>query len=350
MSASAPDRRPPLERLTHHPVLELMRARKRAGTKPGQHGDGATLAVAIEGGGMRGIVSAGMAGAIEDLGLRDTIDRVYGSSAGSLNGAFLIAGQALWGCSIYYNDLVGRRFVNYARILSKRPIVDMDYVVHRVYVNERPLDYRGIASSDIEFHCLATNVATAAIDDLTDLNSISDIQQALLASTRIPTLAGPPVSFRGQRYLDATLTESIPLTTVLAHGVTHLLILQSRPYGEALTGKRKSDRFVAGQLSRIAPALATTHAGRPERYAASLETINHKAESHSLDPAICPIRPEPEAQRVGQLEQDRSALLTGAMGGMQAMYEAWTGEAYTVRELMRAMPVAKFEQWASGAR
>jgi predicted patatin/cPLA2 family phospholipase len=299
---------------------------------------------------MRGIVSAGMAAAIEDLGLRDTIDRVYGSSAGSLNGAFLISGQALWGCAIYYNDLVNRKFVNYARLLGKKPIVDMDYVIHQVYVHERPLDYRSITTSSIEFHCLATNVATAAIDDLTNLNSVPDVQQALLASTRIPVLAGAPVPFRGQQYLDATLTESIPLVTALGQDVTHLLVLQSRPYGEMLTGKRKSDKFIARYLSRIDTNLAATHAGRPERYAASLATINEAAESHSLDPAICPIRPAPATRRVGQLEQDRSALVAGAMCGMQAMYEAWTGQPYMVRELMRAIPVADFQQWTSGAQ
>ena len=342
--------RPPLERLSRHPVLELMRARKQAGTKPGSHDDGATLAVAIEGGGMRGIVSAGMAAGLESLGLRDTVDRVYGSSAGSLNGAFLIAGQALWGCSIYYNDLVGRKFINYARFFGPRPVVNMDYVIHDLYVKERPLDFQSVAASDIEFHCLATNVATAAIDDLTELHSVEDVQQALLASTRIPMLAGPPVPFRGQRYLDATLTESIPLTTVLEHGVTHLLVLQSRPYGEQLSGKRRSDKFVGRQLSRVDPALASTHAGRPERYAASLATIGEKAVSHSLDPAICPIRPVAAARRVGQLEQKRSNLLAGAMSGMQSVYEVWTGEPHEVRELMHAIPTADLQRWAAGAQ
>jgi hypothetical protein len=140
------------------------------------------------------------------------------------------------------------------------------------------------------------------------------------------------------------------LDTVLGHDVTHLLVLQSRPYGERLSGTRRSDRFIARQLARVDPALANTHAGRPERYAASLATINEKAESHSLDPAICPIRPGPDTSRVGQLEQKRSALVTGAMGGMQAMYEAWTGEPHTVRELMHAMPLADFEQWTDGAK
>lgn len=350
-SLPADQDRPPLDQLTRHPVLELMRERRKAGTTPGRHADGATLAIAIEGGGMRGIVSAGMAAALETLGLRDTIDRVYGSSAGSLNGAFLISGQALWGCSVFYNDLVGRKFLNYARFFSKsRSVVDMEYVIHDLYVHKRPLDYRHVASSDIDFHCLATNAATARIDDLTDLRTVEDVQNALLAGTRIPVLAGPPVEFRGERYLDATLTESIPLVTVLEHGVTHLLILQSRPYGEQLTGARRSDRFIARQLAKVDPALASVHGGRPERYAQALATINERAHSQELSPAICPIRPSHEADRVGQLEQDRTKLVAGSMAGMQAMYEAWTGEPYQVRELMRPIPAADFERWAAGAR
>lgn len=51
------------------------------------------VGLAIEGGGMRGCVSAGMMATIYDLGLMDTFDAVYGSSAGSLVGAYAIAGQ-----------------------------------------------------------------------------------------------------------------------------------------------------------------------------------------------------------------------------------------------------------------
>jgi predicted patatin/cPLA2 family phospholipase len=42
------------------------------------------LGLAIEGGGMRGCVSAGMAAAIMGIGGMDAVDAVYGSSAGSL--------------------------------------------------------------------------------------------------------------------------------------------------------------------------------------------------------------------------------------------------------------------------
>lgn len=51
------------------------------------------VGLAIEGGGMRGCVSAGMIAAVSTFGLMDTFDAVYGSSAGSLVGAYAIAGQ-----------------------------------------------------------------------------------------------------------------------------------------------------------------------------------------------------------------------------------------------------------------
>lgn len=51
------------------------------------------VGLAIEGGGMRGCVSAGMIATLYNLDLMDTFDAVYGSSAGSLVGAYAIAGQ-----------------------------------------------------------------------------------------------------------------------------------------------------------------------------------------------------------------------------------------------------------------
>lgn len=44
-------------------------------------------------GGMRGCVGAGMLAALNHLGLRDAFDVVYGSSAGSLMGAYFLSGQ-----------------------------------------------------------------------------------------------------------------------------------------------------------------------------------------------------------------------------------------------------------------
>ena len=59
--------------LMSHPVLEALRSRP----------DGARVALVVEGGGMRGAVSAGMVIAIDELGLTGSFDAVYGASAGA---------------------------------------------------------------------------------------------------------------------------------------------------------------------------------------------------------------------------------------------------------------------------
>src|SRR5690242_8962304 len=84
-----------------HPVVQLIRRRRDEGSQPGQRTDGRRVALVIEGGGMRGVVSPGMTAAIEQLGLRDAFDEVHGASAGAFNGAFLLAGQAAYLTALY---------------------------------------------------------------------------------------------------------------------------------------------------------------------------------------------------------------------------------------------------------
>uniref|UniRef100_A0A6U9YZ04 PNPLA domain-containing protein n=1 Tax=Pseudo-nitzschia australis TaxID=44445 RepID=A0A6U9YZ04_9STRA len=88
-----------------HAVRDLIQERFINGTTPGQRllEDTATLAIAIEGGGMRGCVSAGMVAAITALGLSDTIDSIYGSSAGSVVGAYMVSRQV---CLDVYVDIL----------------------------------------------------------------------------------------------------------------------------------------------------------------------------------------------------------------------------------------------------
>jgi predicted acylesterase/phospholipase RssA len=74
-----------------HEVLRLLGERARAGSLPGERGDGIRVALAIEGGGMRGTISAGMALALDELGLVSAFDAVYGASAGAITGTWLLS-------------------------------------------------------------------------------------------------------------------------------------------------------------------------------------------------------------------------------------------------------------------
>src|SRR4051794_32224384 len=105
-------------------VLDVIRARAAAGSLPGRREDAHVVSLAVEGGGMRGVVSAGMCAGLEAAGLGGGVDRVYGCSAGALSGCFTAAGQAaLWATT--FEDTASREFIDPARVLRRRPVLDM---------------------------------------------------------------------------------------------------------------------------------------------------------------------------------------------------------------------------------
>lgn len=102
-----------------HPVVKLMHERKRQqendrNAPSSSATESPTLetkkkdkiALVVEGGGMRGCVSAGMVCAIHCLGLSDTIDVVYGSSAGAVVATYFVSRQLpYFGLEVYYDAL-----------------------------------------------------------------------------------------------------------------------------------------------------------------------------------------------------------------------------------------------------
>jgi hypothetical protein len=90
-STTAANPPPPLA-LSNHAVLQVLADRVASRSTPGRRAahDTHHVALAIEGGGLRGAVCSGMAAAIATLGLTDAFDSVWGSSAGAVIGAYLV--------------------------------------------------------------------------------------------------------------------------------------------------------------------------------------------------------------------------------------------------------------------
>ena len=85
-----------------HPVVYIVLQRWKEGSLPGERHmlDKNKVALCIEGGGMRGCIAAGASAALHFLGLSNAVDIVYGSSAGSMVGAYFVSRQ-LAGTQIY---------------------------------------------------------------------------------------------------------------------------------------------------------------------------------------------------------------------------------------------------------
>jgi predicted patatin/cPLA2 family phospholipase len=260
------------------PLLLLERA--RSGSQPGQRADGYRIVLSVEGGGMRGTVTAGMAYALHELGLLPAFDAVYGTSAGAITAAWLLSSNP--------DGLRGWARPDYARTLIRwwaplrgRPVVDVRTLVEVVYQGEFPMDFGSVLANTVEWHPLGTDAATGAATDLRSLvGDPAEVRLALRASAGLPLLAGPAVVLRGRRFFDGGLAEPIPFRTPMAGGATHIVVLRSRPLRVLPVGPvvsprpAREARFLTSTfLRRESPDLRNVYLQRGARTLADVASV-----------------------------------------------------------------------------
>ncbi|MFD4372338.1 patatin family protein [Streptomyces sp. NPDC058486] len=304
-----------------HEVLRVITERSRDGSRPGERGDGLRVALVIEGGGMRGTISAGMALALHEAGVADAFDAVYGASAGAITGAWFLSGTPElltgWAEPAYAKAMI--RPVNFWR---GRPVVDVHNLVEHLYCEVARMDFDHVLAHPVEYHPLATDAHTGTSTDLRPLlTGPVELRLALRASAALPFLAGPPVELGGRRFYDAGLAESIPYRTALAQGATHVLVLRSRteattatPAAEAAVRPSYGARLVAATALRGYPkALHDTYFDRPRRL------LEDDAFLARQDATVFSVRPALDAPRVGRLTRDGKSLRAALEAGRAAV-------------------------------
>jgi predicted patatin/cPLA2 family phospholipase len=322
-----------------HEVLRVLGERARAGSLPGARDDGLRVALAIEGGGMRGTISAGMALALDELGLVSAFDAVYGASAGAITGAWLLSRpQGLRG---WTEPAYARAFIRRSALLRGRPVADIRALIEELYQTTFPMDFAAVLASSVEFHPLATDAATGQSTDLRPLcGSPAALRLALRASAGLPLLAGPPVQLDGRRFYDAGLSESVPYRTALAQGATHILVLRSRREAAATAaaapdarGPARSARMIARTaLRRETLALRAAFLGRDARLADDDRRLSDYQSAPPAAPvtptsdapaAVFSIRPLPGSPAVSRLATDGRLLQAAFEAGRAATHSAF---------------------------
>jgi predicted acylesterase/phospholipase RssA len=294
-----------------HPVVKVLherrqklqeRANSEAGSFQGLGGaslnnDGNKVALVIEGGGMRGCVSAGMVCALHHLGLEDTVDVVYGSSAGAVVAAYFCSRQVPWfGPEVYYDQLTtaGEKFIDLKRLLRSlgfglvdprllkdvlmrpengKPVLNLDYLVGTTMQKAKPLDFEAFRARQkvqplkIVTTGLKSEQPVVLSQASGHFDTMEDLCSSLHASCLLPGIAGPVVNVlknldwkgrsgsRGKRPTfvvgndhpcidtdgeeyeplgDAILSSPIPYDLALKDGATHIVAIRSSPDGHNL--------------------------------------------------------------------------------------------------------------------
>eukprot|EP00638_Chattonella_subsalsa_P001984 CAMPEP_0117763150 /NCGR_PEP_ID=MMETSP0947-20121206/18440_1 /TAXON_ID=44440 /ORGANISM="Chattonella subsalsa, Strain CCMP2191" /LENGTH=494 /DNA_ID=CAMNT_0005584749 /DNA_START=196 /DNA_END=1680 /DNA_ORIENTATION=- len=355
--------------IPNHPVIEVLRQRQQQGYKPSDYSDGYKVGLCIEGGGMRGCVTAGMAACITDLGLVDCFDAFYGSSAGSLIGAYIIGqqeGMPRYGCSLYYDLLTGkeRHFIDTRYFLRTlgfglfynpggirelfkdrlgKPVLKLEYLLHDVVQKIRPLDFEKFWKNQQKqpLNIIASNVETQTSVAMTSAkgnwDSIETMTQCMRASMNLPGIAGPPLSIPtvcdGQPLVDSQLFEPIPYRSAISDGCTHLVVLRSRPDGLNVCGSKSAlERLIMRRYFRRKNRLPSMYKymkalGHKEIYSEDMLILNEAAslwESTSQEkeqPQILPISLQQGIDEIGRLERGREAIFEGVRNGFVHAHE-----------------------------
>jgi predicted patatin/cPLA2 family phospholipase len=312
------------------PVLAVIRRRAESGSLPGRRADGHVVALAIEGGGMRGVVAAGMSAVLEEAGLVTAFDRIYGCSAGAITGCFTAAGQAvLWATT--FEDAASREFIDPARVLRRRPVLDLGFLFETVIAERKPLSAAGLTRGP-ELRVLAVSVHDASLRVLGGFRDTAELLAAVRVSCTIPVIGGTPSRYRGESLVDGGLVEPIPYATALREGATHVLVLRTR---DAEHRVRERSRFAELAVSRAHPELRPLMATAGARYNRDAEALRALA-GRPAGPAVTQVAVPADSRLVRRLSTDRGRIAESLRLGATAMASALYGEP--ARLMWRPVP------------
>lgn len=186
-----------------------------------------TRALVTEGGGMRGIFSAG----VLDCFLQqdyNPFDVYVGTSAGALNLASYIAGQYRHAWKTITHYAASPQFYNWPRFLRGGDLTDIDWLWDTLQ-RENPIDVEKLHTNlgPRPFIVTATNLHSGKVEHIR--SNPRNCFRLLKASSAIPGLYRSPVPLRDQLFVDGGVTDPIPVQAAIDHGATEIVVIRTHP-------------------------------------------------------------------------------------------------------------------------
>lgn len=246
----------------------------------------------LEGGGFRGIYTAGVLDVFMEEGL--SFDGLIGVSAGAIHGCSFISGQK--GRSIrYYRKYCGDpRFMSIRSWLTTGNVVGVDFCYHELPEVLDKFDDEAFLKNPTHYYVVCTNVETGKPEyiRLTDMRREIDY---LRASASLPYFSRM-VELEGKKYLDGGCTDSVPLEAFEKLGYGRNVVVLTEPENYR---KKPELRFLTKTVYRRYPAFARALANRHTDYNNMLDMLKEKERQGS----IFIIRPS-EHMDIGRMESD----------------------------------------------
>ncbi|QDG37923.1 patatin family protein [Alteromonas mediterranea] len=218
--------------LCQQPASECTYTRNAQDTVSGK------VALVAEGGGQRGIFTAGVLDAWLDAG-HDPFDILIGTSAGSQNLTSFVARQKGYAKRLIRGLTRHKRFFQMGRGLVGKHIVDLDWYFQKTQEANRLLDLdtakSNVANREILF--TATNARDRKAYFLNPMKSQNNWVDLIKASSALPLLykQGVPLHTEIEAkkaantdfYLDGGLAAPLPVTEAYQRGATKIVVIRT---------------------------------------------------------------------------------------------------------------------------
>lgn len=181
----------------------------------------------LEGGTFRALFSAGVMDALLDNNIM--FPYCIGVSAGISNGLSYLSKQRGRNLDIvqqYRND---KRYISKRNFLRCRSLFGIDFVFNEIPNQLLPFDWDTFLAYEGKVYAGVTNAATGKIEYL-DCKENDRKSTILQATCAIPVIF-PAIEWKGQKYYDGGLADSIPIKRSIADGNLKNLIVLTQPKG-----------------------------------------------------------------------------------------------------------------------
>ncbi|MEG1426130.1 MAG: patatin family protein [Oscillospiraceae bacterium] len=252
----------------------------------------------LEGGGMRGLFTAGILDFFLDNGIQ--FKSCMGVSAGAAHASSYVCGQSGRARDVSVDYLDDKNYCGLYSLLTTGNFFNTKMVYRTIPQKYYPLNQVHFDNSLTAFYGVVTNCDTGEPEYLriADVNAQMDV---IRASASLPLLSHM-VEIGGKRYLDGGMADSIPLEKSIAMGNAKNVVVLT----QALGYQKKPDKLfpIMKVKYRKYPELLAAMQARPETYNRSLEKVAELEKKGE----VFVLRPKAPLA-VGRLEKDRGKLL-----------------------------------------
>jgi predicted patatin/cPLA2 family phospholipase len=257
-----------------------------------------TTALVIEGGGLRGAFSAGVAAELAAAGV-PAFDDIIAVSSGAPTAAYLATGQAEDGVAIWRGYTHGAQLIAIRNLPRGRPLMDIDRLV-RVFERVVPLDAQQLARSPSRLWVGVTDCRTG--EGRRIVATPRNVFELLRATMALPIANGRVVEVDGTLAIDGGVVAPIPLDHALGLRRDRTLLVLTRPREYRRTSNPLSAWMIGWSYPRY-PAVRRAMSRHSHGANAVLDRIDALERAGAIDV----IRPE-TALPLGRLSRDRAAI------------------------------------------